>query len=77
MHVDFKTAHIDDKSTYVDEGFPILLRAFSRTASHLSLRSFTASPLSKCTTHEPQAKSPLIQQGLIHMQKRATKQMHF
>ena len=45
MHVDFKTTHID-------EGFPILLRAFPCTASHLFLHPLTASPLSKCSTHE-------------------------
>jgi len=45
MHVDFKTTHID-------EGFPILLRAFPCTASHLFPRSVTASPLSKCSIHQ-------------------------
>ena len=45
MHVDFKTTHID-------EGFPILLRTFPCTASHLFLRPLTASPLSKCSTHD-------------------------
>ena len=45
MHVDFKTTHID-------EGFPILLRTFPCTSSHLFPRPFTAPALSKCSTHE-------------------------
>ena len=45
MHVDFTTTHLA-------EGFPILLRTFPCTASHLFLRCLTASPLSKCSTHE-------------------------
>ena len=45
MHVDFKTTHIA-------EGFPILLRAFPCTASHLYLHPVIAFPLSMCSTHE-------------------------
>ncbi|GEM_PF-1662335 len=45
MHVDFTTTHLA-------EGFPILLRAFPCTASHLYLHPVIAFPLSMCSTHD-------------------------
>ena len=45
-------AYATVKTTHIDEGFPILLHTFPCTASHLFPCPFTASPLSKCRTHQ-------------------------